>query len=69
KFQIGEIESFLNDTNFMRIHRSFIVAINKIESYSYSEIEIATGTGFKKIPIGRNYKENILRLLGNKKKH
>ncbi|MBC8173030.1 MAG: response regulator transcription factor, partial [Chitinophagales bacterium] len=52
KFQIGEMEKYLNDVNFMRIHRSFIIAKNKIESYSASEIEIRVAGGIKKIPIG-----------------
>lgn len=51
KFQLGAIEKFLGDKNFLRVHRSFLVAKNKIESVSADEVEV----GGKAIPIGRNY--------------
>lgn len=62
KFQIGEIESFLNDNNFLRIHRSFLIAKDKIESFAANEVEI----GGQTIPIGRSYRRevnNVLELL------
>lgn len=59
KFQIGEIETFLNDDNFLRIHRSFLVAKDKIESYAASEVEIAG----QAIPIGRSYRREINKAL------
>jgi len=56
KIQLGEIEEMLATNNFLRVHRSFIVSKNKIESFSPSEIEI-NGT---QIPVGRNYKELVM---------
>lgn len=56
KMQIGEVESILPKKDFLRIHRSFIVATAKIDAFTPSEIEIDT----KQIPIGRNYKELVL---------
>lgn len=59
KFQLGEVESLLNNPNFLRIHRSFLVAKNKIEAYTAMDVEI---TG-KTIPIGRSYREEVWQQL------
>jgi len=48
---ISTIEQRLPD-NFLRIHRSFIVAKDKITAYTQHDLEI----GKYQIPIGRNYK-------------
>jgi len=56
KIQISEVESLLPPHEFIRIHRSFIVAKRKIESFSSSEVEIHS----KQIPIGRHYKDQVL---------
>lgn len=55
KFQLGELEEFLNDKNFVRIHRSFLVAKNKIEAVSSNEVEL----NGKSIPVGRSYQESM----------
>lgn len=52
KISTKEIESILPPDLFKRIHRSFIVALDKIESYSSETVEI-NGVS---IPIGRDYK-------------
>ena len=52
KISTGEIESLLPSNLFKRVHRSFIVALSKIESYTAEEIEI-NGVS---IPVGRDYK-------------
>jgi DNA-binding LytR/AlgR family response regulator len=44
---------------FQRIHRSFIIGINHIDSYSTSEVEI---NGVK-MPIGKNYKSAFIELM------
>ena len=62
KFQLGEIEKYLNDKNFLRVHRSFIVSKSAIVSISSHEIDI----GGKLIPIGRNYLLLVKMELGNK---
>ncbi|MFN0276584.1 MAG: LytR/AlgR family response regulator transcription factor [Chitinophagales bacterium] len=59
KFQIGELENYLADENFLRIHRSYLIAKNKVQTFSTIEVEI----GDKKIPIGRNFKEGVLKAL------
>ena len=59
RFQIGELEKHLHDKNLLRIHRSFLVAVDKITAYSAGEVEI----GEIKLPIGRGYKMNVLGVL------
>lgn len=59
KFQLGEIEDLLEKNNFLRIHRSFIVAKNKIDAFSATDVEI----NGKQIPIGRSYKELVIASL------
>jgi len=46
----------LNDKNFIRIHRSYLININKIDSLFDGYVFIAN----KKIPIGKSYKENLM---------
>jgi len=52
KISTKEIESLLPAELFKRIHRSFIIALNKIESYNSETVEI-NGVS---VPIGRDYK-------------
>jgi DNA-binding LytR/AlgR family response regulator len=51
QLSISVIEQRLPD-NFLRVHRSFIIAKNKITAYTQHDLEI----GKHQIPIGRNYK-------------
>ena len=62
KFQLGQTEELLNNNNFLRVHRSFIVAKDKIDAFSATDIEIQG----KLIPIGRSYKEQVYAQLENK---
>lgn len=50
-----EIEALLPGHIFKRIHRSFIISINKLESYTAESVEIS---GIS-IPVGRGYREVI----------
>jgi DNA-binding LytR/AlgR family response regulator len=59
KFQLSEIEGLLANNNFLRIHRSFIVAKDKITAFTATSVEINN----KEIPIGRNYKEFVIKAL------
>ena len=60
KFQLSEIEELLASNNFIRVHRSFIVAKNKIDAFTASDVEISG----QQIPIGRSYKELVLAIMG-----
>jgi len=59
KFQLGQIEEILSKNNFMRVHRSFIVAKDKIDAYTATDIEI----NGKLIPVGRSYKDIVQSLM------
>lgn len=61
KMSLIQIEEMLNMEDFVRIHRSFIVAKNKIDSYSAVSVDI----GGIEIPVGRNYKEAFYISLGD----
>ncbi len=58
---ITNIEAKLPRRDFIRIHRSFIVSISKIESFTNEFIEINK----KAIPISRSYKKDVLARLEN----
>ena len=53
------MESLLPSDNFIRIHKSFIVAMNKIESIERNRIKI----GAEFIPIGLSYRERFMKAL------
>ncbi|HEY0066156.1 MAG TPA: response regulator transcription factor [Flavisolibacter sp.] len=53
KMSTHEIESLLPAHLFKRIHRSFIVSVNKIDSYTAEMVEV-NGVA---IPIGRGYRD------------
>ena len=52
-----EIERKLSDSRFMRVHRSYIINLNAIESIKYSNITIKGMDN--EIPIGGSYKEAL----------
>ena len=54
------MESLLPSDNFMRVHKSFIVAMNKIENIERNIIMI----GAQRIPIGLSYREKVNKELG-----
>jgi len=59
KQKISMLEELLPEDDFIRIHRSFIVSITKIEGYHSHAVDIAG----KELPIGRNYKSDCQRRL------
>ena len=58
KMSTHEIESLLPPHLFKRIHRSFIISVNKIESYTNEAVEV---NGIS-IPVGRAYRDVIEKL-------
>ncbi|MCB1050470.1 MAG: response regulator transcription factor [Acidobacteria bacterium] len=59
--KISEIEKLLPASGFVRVHKSFIVAIAQIHEIEGNEIALAQ----KRIPIGRTYKKKVQDLLPN----
>ncbi len=58
---ISNIEIKLPKDNFLRIHRSYIISISKIDSFTNELVEINK----KAIPISRSYKASVLNKLEN----
>jgi DNA-binding LytR/AlgR family response regulator len=59
---LSTMKSFENDLSkekFVRVHKSFIINIDKIERYNSKFAEI----GKSKIPLSRNKKENLVKAL------
>jgi len=56
---ISSIENSLPADGFIRIHRSYLVSINKVESYTNELIGIAQ----QELPIGRMYRLDVERSL------
>lgn len=57
--KISYLEESLPRDLFLRIHRSFIVNVERIDAYSATDVEI--GKHF--VPIGRNYKNDVMKIL------
>src|SRR5436190_6053597 len=48
---IASVEAMLSENQFIRVHRSYIISLNKLKSYTAETVEI----GNKEIPIGKLY--------------
>ncbi len=57
--KISFLEEKLPTDKFLRIHRSFIIALDKIQAFSATAVDI----GKTEIPIGRFYKNEVLQVL------
>jgi DNA-binding LytR/AlgR family response regulator len=55
RLTMPEAEAMLPPSLFLRVHRSYIIAKNKVAKFDRYELTIAD----KLIPIGDNYKETI----------
>lgn len=54
-----DMERELSSGAFLRIHRSFIINIDKIQTVSYDEITVGNET----VPVGRTYRNDVMRKL------
>ena len=59
KTSMTNMEEKLPTDDFIRIHKSFIVALSKIEAFTAHSIEVPG----KELPIGRSYKNSVLEAL------
>ena len=59
KQSISSVETMLPDTLFLRTHRSFIVSIGKIKSFTNELIDIDKA----EIPIGKLYRNGVMKYL------
>jgi DNA-binding LytR/AlgR family response regulator len=58
---LKQVEETLNPNVFVRIHRSFIVNINKIDKISSQEVVIRN----TELPLSRKYKKGVLEIFKN----
>jgi DNA-binding LytR/AlgR family response regulator len=59
---MNEMEKTLPSRQFLRVHRSYIVAVKHIRAIFGNSIELGKVT----IPIGVNYKETVMELVGRR---
>jgi DNA-binding LytR/AlgR family response regulator len=59
KHSMASLEEMLPKNIFFRIHRSYIVALNKIDSYSSELITIAK----QELPVSRMYRNELIKIL------
>jgi len=59
---MNELEKALPSRQFMRVHKSYIIAVRHIRSIYGNSVELGKVT----IPIGINYKEAVMTLVGKK---
>jgi DNA-binding LytR/AlgR family response regulator len=58
-YQLGELEEFLQANDFLRIHRSFLVPVRQIRSFTATSVEIDG----RRLPIGRSHKTAVMERL------
>lgn len=56
---IASVEAMLCESQFVRIHRSFIVALSKLKSYTTETVQV----GDKNLPIGKLYRNSFFKSL------
>ena len=60
--KISRLEKVLPNAKFLRVHKSFLVSLDKIKSIQGNQIQLQD----HKIPIGQTYRSTINHLLGGK---
>ncbi len=61
---MNSMQDILPRDRFVRVHKSFIVALSKVQSVRGNEIGIRGRNGEKFIPVGVTFREHVLRQLG-----
>ncbi len=59
KQSISSVEAMLPEKKFIRTHRSYIVSLDKIKSFTSELIEVST----TEIPVGKLYRNGVLKVL------
>ncbi|MEQ9266557.1 MAG: LytTR family DNA-binding domain-containing protein [Balneolaceae bacterium] len=57
--KLSHLEKVLPSSRFIRVHRSYIVPLHRISSYTNSYLEI----GEEEIPLGGQYKDKVIEVL------
>lgn len=61
KQSISSVEAMLPERDFMRVHRSYLVSLKHVQTYSHDLLEI----GKVEIPIGKLYRQAVMKQLEN----
>ncbi|MBC6113205.1 LytR/AlgR family response regulator transcription factor [Pedobacter fastidiosus] len=59
KYSMVALEAMLPSSNFVRIHRSYIIAIDQLRSYTTNHIQLGT----TELPIGKLYQREVFDTL------
>ncbi|HEY5968077.1 MAG TPA: LytTR family DNA-binding domain-containing protein, partial [Chitinophagaceae bacterium] len=59
KQSISAMENLLSEHKFVRVHRSFMVSLDKISGYNGLSVQLSE----LEIPIGRLYKQSVMEKL------
>jgi DNA-binding LytR/AlgR family response regulator len=60
KKSMHSMEAMLPENKFMRVHRSFIIAVDRVTAYTPNDVEI----NGQEIPIGKLYSHRVAKILG-----
>ncbi len=61
------LEEKLPEDKFKRIHRSYIVSIDKIKAVDGTSVDVIEKGQVKQLPIGKNYRDDILAIIHQNK--
>lgn len=59
KLPIGEAETLFAPHHFIRVHKSYIISLDKVSAFGATNIDVQGHS----IPIGRSYKEYVIKRL------
>lgn len=59
KQSITSLENLLSEHKFLRVHRSFIISLNKLTGYNHMNVQLEN----REVPIGRLYKAQVLETI------
>ncbi|HET9746932.1 MAG TPA: response regulator transcription factor [Chitinophagaceae bacterium] len=62
KHSISSMINLLSEQSFLRVHRSFLVSVEKITGYNNDDIQL----GSVEIPIGKLYKHQVMEAINTK---
>ena len=62
KQSISSMETMLSGHSFLRVHRSYIISLNKLTGYNNNDVLVVG----KEIPIGRLYKQQLMTTITSK---
>ncbi|WP_209405255.1 LytTR family DNA-binding domain-containing protein [Pseudozobellia sp. WGM2] len=61
--RIGFMDDKLPEGHFVRIHKSYIISLNKIESFRHDSVTVSG----RELPVGRVFKQTFIKALENHK--